>query len=100
MDLYRRLMPRSKLGRSRPTTAAAAPATSGLVYPQVFGREQMAIAATARYSHGLEDTFRREGDMSFGCSKARPRYHFQINNLEEESQAGSQSGVSATKQSA
>jgi hypothetical protein len=38
--------------------------------------------------------------MSFGCSKARPRYHFQINNLEEESQAGSQSGVSATKQSA
>ena len=33
------LMPRSKLSRSRPTTAAAAPATCRLVYPQVFARE-------------------------------------------------------------
>jgi len=77
-DLCRRFMPRSKLGRSRSTTEAAAPATCRLVYPQIFGREQMAIAADGRYGHGLEDTFRREGhDMSFGCSKARPRYQFQ-----------------------
>jgi len=77
-DLCRRLMPRAKLGRSHPTTAAAAPATSRLVYPQVVGREQMAIAAETGYSYRLESTFRRKAhDMSFGCSKARPRYQFQ-----------------------
>lgn len=78
-DLSRRLMPGSNLGRSHPATAAASPATFRLVYLQVVRREQMAIAADAGYGHGLEHTFRREGhDMSFGCSKARPRYQFYI----------------------
>jgi hypothetical protein len=72
------LMPRPKFGRSHPTTAAAAPATSCTVHLQVVGREQMAIAADTGYGHGLENTFRRKAhDMSFGCSKARPRYHLQ-----------------------
>jgi hypothetical protein len=75
-NLYRRLMPRPKVGRSRPTTAAAAPTALRLVHLQVVGREQMAIAADTGYAHGLENTFRRKAqDMSFGCSKARPRYH-------------------------
>jgi len=72
------LMPRPKLGGSRPTTAAAAPAAFRLVHLQVVGREQMAIAAYTGYGHALADTFRRKGhDVSFGCSKARPRYQFQ-----------------------
>jgi hypothetical protein len=67
-----------KFGRSQPTTAAAAPATSRSVRLQVVGREQMAIAADAGYSHGLEHTFQGKADhVSFGCSKARPRYHLQ-----------------------
>jgi hypothetical protein len=78
-NLCRRpLMPRPKFGRSRPTTAAATPATFRLVHLQVVGREQMAIAADMRYGHGLEHTFRGKADhVSFGCSKARPRYHLQ-----------------------
>jgi hypothetical protein len=56
-NLYRRLMPRPKVGRSRPTTAAAAPAAFHPVHLQVLGREQMAIAADVGYSHGFEDTF-------------------------------------------
>jgi hypothetical protein len=72
-DLCRGLVPRSKPGRSRPTTAAAAPATFRMAHFQVVGREQMAIAADTGYGHGLENTFRRKAhDMSFGCSKARP----------------------------
>ena len=74
-DLRCRLMPRPKLGRSRPPTAAAAPATSRLVHLQVIRHEQMAIAADIGYGHGLEGRFRRKGhDMSFGCFKSRPRY--------------------------
>jgi hypothetical protein len=69
-------MPRPKLGRSCPATAATAPATSRLVHLQVIGREQMAITADIGYSHGLEDTFQGKAHhISFGCSKARPRYH-------------------------
>jgi hypothetical protein len=76
-NLCRRLMPRPKFGRSRPTTAAAAPTTFRLVHLQVVGREQMAIAADIGYSHGLEDTFQGKAHhISFGCSKARPRYQF------------------------
>ena len=56
-DLRRHLMPRPKLGRSRPTTAAAAPATFRLVHFQVVGREQMDVAADVGYCHGLEDAF-------------------------------------------
>jgi hypothetical protein len=49
-----------------------------LVHLQVVGREQMAIAADIGYGHGLEDTFQGKAhDISFGCSKARPRYHLQ-----------------------
>jgi hypothetical protein len=41
----------------------------------------MAIAADAGYGHRLENTFRRKAhEMSFGCFKARPRYHFLENN--------------------
>jgi hypothetical protein len=76
-DLCRWLMPSPKFGRSRPTTAAAAPATFRMVHLKVVGRQQMAIAADTGYHHGLGDTFRREGhDMTFACSKARPRYQF------------------------
>lgn len=56
-NLYRRLMPRPKVGRSRPTTAAATPAAFHLVHLQVLGREQMAFAADVGYRHGFEDTF-------------------------------------------
>ena len=70
-NLCRRLMP-------RPTTAAAAPATSRLVHLQIIRREQMAIAADIGYGHGLEHTFQGKAHhVSFGCSKARPRYHLQ-----------------------
>jgi len=76
--LCRRLVPRPKFGRSRPTAAPAAPATFGLVYLQVVGRERMAIAADVRYRHRLEDSFQRKAHhISFGCFKARPRYHLQ-----------------------
>jgi hypothetical protein len=76
-NLCRPLMPRPKLGGSRPTTAAASPATFRLVHLQVVGREQMAIAADIGYGHGLEDTFEGKAHhLSFGCSKARPRYTF------------------------
>jgi hypothetical protein len=76
-NLCRRLMPRPKLGRSRPTAAAAAPATPCMVHLQIVGREQMAIAADIGYGHALGNTFRKKAhDISFGCSKARPRYHF------------------------
>jgi len=38
----------------------------------------MAVAADFRYRHGLEDTFQGKAHhLSFGCSKARPRYHLQ-----------------------
>ena len=71
-------MPRPEFGRSRPTTAAAAPAALRLVHSQVVGREQMAIAAAVRYGYGLEDAFQGKArHFSFGCSKARPRYHLQ-----------------------
>ena len=67
-----------KLGRPRPTAAAAAPATFRLAHVQIVGREQMAIAADIGYGHGLEDSFQRKAHhISFGCSKARPRYHLQ-----------------------
>src|SRR5579863_4455343 len=76
-NLCRRLMPRPKFGRSRPTAAAASPATFRLVDLQVIRREQMAIATDMRYGHGLEHTFQGKPDhVSFGCSKARPRYHY------------------------
>ena len=69
-------MPRPKLGRSHSTTAPAAPATFRVVHLQVVGREQMAIAADIGYGHRLEDTFQRKAHhISFGCFKARPRYH-------------------------
>ena len=72
-NLCRRLVPRPKFGRSHPTTAAAAPATSRSVHLQVVGREQMAMTANIGYGHGLEDTFPGKAhDISFGCSKARP----------------------------
>jgi len=70
-------MPRPKFGRSRPTTAATAPAAFGSVHLQVVEREQMAIAADLGYGHGLEDTFQGKAHhIGFGCSKARPRYQF------------------------
>jgi hypothetical protein len=76
-------IPRPKFGRSRPTTLAAAPATFRLVRSQVVGREQMTIAADTGNGHGLEDAFPGEAHhISFGCSKARPRYHFSKNNIE------------------
>lgn len=76
-NLCRRLMPRPKFGCSRPTTAAAAPATFRIVHRQVVGREQMAIAADTGYGHGVEDTFRRKRhNMTFGCIKSHPRYQF------------------------
>src|SRR5690348_7000944 len=76
--LCRRLMPRPKFSRSRPTTAAAAPATFRLVHLQVVRREHMAVAADTGYGHGLEDTFQGKAHhISFGCFKARPRYHLQ-----------------------
>ena len=76
--LCRRLMPRPKFGRSGPTTAAAAPATFRLVHLQVVVREQVPIAADDGYGDGLEDTILGKGHrISFGCSKARPRYHLQ-----------------------
>jgi len=74
-NLYRRLMPRPKFGRPRPTTAAAAPATYRMVHLQSVGREQMAIATDPGYGHRLEDTFQgKRHHKSFGFSKARPRY--------------------------
>ena len=74
-NLCRRLVPRPKFGRSHPTTAAAAPATSRSVHLQVVGREQMAVAADIGDGHALEDTFQGKAhEISFGCSKARPRY--------------------------
>jgi len=43
----------------------------------------MAITAEIGYGHGLEDTLQGKADhISFGCSKARPRYHFSKNNIE------------------
>ena len=64
-----------KIRRSRPTTAAAAPTTFRRVHLQVVGREQMTIAADIGYGHGFEDTFQGKAHhISFGCSKARPRY--------------------------
>jgi hypothetical protein len=70
-------MPRPKFGRSLPTTAAASPATFRVVHLQVLGREQMTAAADIGDGHGLEDTFHGKAhQLSFGCFKARPRYHF------------------------
>ena len=75
-NLCRRLVPRPKFGRSHPTTAAAAPATSRSVHLQVVGREQMAMTADIGYGNGLEDTFHGKAHhLTFGRSKARPRYH-------------------------
>jgi hypothetical protein len=77
-NVCRRLMPRPELGRSHPTAAAAAPATFHLVHLQVVGREHMAIAADTGYGHGFGDRFQGKAHhISFGCSKARPRYHLQ-----------------------
>ena len=56
-NLCRVLMPRSEFGRSRPTAAAAAPATFCLVHVQIVRREQMTIAADIGYGQGPEDTF-------------------------------------------
>ena len=76
-DLCRRLMPRPKFSRSRPATVEAPPATFRLVHLQVVWREQMAIAADIGYGHRLEDAFQGKAHhVSFGCSKARPRYQF------------------------
>jgi hypothetical protein len=76
-NLGRRLVPRSKYSCSLPATAATAPAAQCLLHPQVLGRKQMAIAANIGYVHGLADTFLGKANhMSFGCFKARPRYHF------------------------
>jgi hypothetical protein len=67
-----------KFGRSRPTAAAAAPAMSRLVHLEVVRHEQMAVAADIGDGHALEDTFQRKAhEISFGCSKAGPRYQFQ-----------------------
>src|SRR5215469_5125621 len=72
-NLSRRPMARPKLGRSHPTTAAAAPATFRLVHSQVVGGEQMAIATDIRYGHGFEGILHGKAHhISFGCSKARP----------------------------
>lgn len=77
-NLCRRHMPHPKRGCSRGTTAVAAPATFCLVHLQVIGREQMAIAADTVYGYGFGDTFQRKAHhISFGCSKACPRYHLQ-----------------------
>jgi hypothetical protein len=82
LNLCHRLMPRPKSDRSRLTAAAAAPATLPLVHMQVVRRQQMAIAADVGHSDEFEDTFYGKAHhMSFGCFKARPRYHFLINNL-------------------
>jgi hypothetical protein len=54
-NLCRQITPRTKFGRSRPTTVAAAPAAIRLVHLEVVRREQMAIAADIGYGHGLED---------------------------------------------
>ncbi len=76
-NLCCRFMPRPKLGCSHPTASAAAPATLRVVQLQGVGREQMAVAADIGYGHGFEDTLQGKAHyMSFGCSKARPRYHF------------------------
>ncbi len=78
MDQYlcRRLMSRPKTGRSRPTTAPAPPATFRLVHIQIVGREQMTIAADIGYCHGPGDPSQGKAhDITFGCFKARPRYH-------------------------
>ena len=65
-----------KFGRLHPTTAAAAPATFRFL--QIAGRERMAITADIGYGHGLGDTFQGKAHhLSFGCFKARPRYHLQ-----------------------
>ena len=48
-NLCCRPMPRPKLGRSRPTTAAAAPAMFRVVHLQVVRRKQMAVAAGIGY---------------------------------------------------
>jgi hypothetical protein len=69
-------MPSPKFGCSRPTTAAAAPAAFRVIDLQVVGSKQMAVAAHIGYGHGLEDTLLgRANHISFGCFKARPRYH-------------------------
>jgi len=50
----------------------------------------MAIAADTGYGHGLKDTFQGKAhDISFGCSKAGPRYHFEINNFRPPDMAAS-----------
>jgi hypothetical protein len=47
-----------------------------MVYIQIVGREQMAIATDIGYGHGLEEPFQGKAHhISFGCFKARPRYH-------------------------
>jgi hypothetical protein len=72
-------MPRPKPGRSRPTTAPAAPAELGMVHLQVVGGEQMALAADIGYGHRGEQTLRGKAHhLSFGCFKARPRYHMTL----------------------
>jgi hypothetical protein len=76
-NLGRYLVPPTKFGRALPATAATAPAALSLVYLQVVGREQMAIAAKVGNGHGLADTSHGKAHhMSFGCLKARPRYQF------------------------
>ena len=74
-NLCRRLMQRPKFGRSLPATAAATPAALPLVYLQVVGREQMAIAANIGSGHRLADAIHGKAHhMTFGYFKARPRY--------------------------
>lgn len=53
-----------------------------MVHLQVVGGEQMALAADIGYGHRGEQTLRGKAHhLSFGCFKARPRYHFVGSNL-------------------
>jgi len=74
-NLFRRLLPRPKFGRSLSATAAAAPAVLPLIHLQVVGREQVTIAANIGYGQGHADAFQAKAHhMSFGCFKSCPRY--------------------------
>ena len=79
----RRLMPRPKRGCALPATtaaaAAAAPAAFDFVYPQVVRREQMALAANVGHGGALTNAIAGKAHhLSFGCFKARPRYHMSL----------------------
>jgi hypothetical protein len=75
-NLGRPPAPYAKSDRSLPPTAEAAPAAFDFVHPQVVGGKRMTIAASAGYGCGLAYAIAGKAhQMSFGCFKARPRYH-------------------------